>query len=81
MVTSLLCAHMLSVNVPLVTRQPMNFNGMGYAFEQHGQIYIKKKTIAFSSSFLLLYSAFTVQWSLYSEGNFHFPLHKRVRII
>ena len=28
-VTSLFCAHMLSVNVPVVMRQPMNFNSVG----------------------------------------------------
>lgn len=48
-VTSFLCAHMLSVNVPVVMRQPMNFNGVEYGFELRGQI--QKKTIAFSSSF------------------------------
>lgn len=58
-VTSFICAHMLSVTVLVIMRQPMNFNGMGYGFELHGQT---QKTIAFSSSFFFspffcLYSA------------------------
>lgn len=41
-VTSFLCAHMLSVSVLLVMRQPMNFNGMGYGFDLHGHKYKKQ---------------------------------------
>lgn len=56
-VTSFLCAHMLSVNVPVVMRQPMNFNGVEYGFELRGQIQKKNNSIFlvfFSpSSFLL----------------------------
>lgn len=84
-VTSFLCVHMLGANLLVVMRQPMNFNGMGLnCMVRYKKNKKKNNSIFFIFFFLfspLLSFAFTVQRPLYSEENFHFPLHKRVRII